>query len=68
MADKCTGCDCSDKSQCVKKGYAADLIETEPSLFFSENVDMGVLAAGENDGKCKCGSSCTCTNCTCGGH
>ncbi|XWS52062.1 hypothetical protein CRYUN_Cryun11dG0035100 [Craigia yunnanensis] len=27
-----------------------------------------VEASAENDGKCKCGASCSCTNCTCGGH
>ncbi|CAA0815978.1 metallothionein 3 [Striga hermonthica] len=67
MSDKCAGCDCSDQSQCVKKGYTAEIIETEPNHSFSEKMDMDV-SAGENDGKCKCGSSCACTNCTCGGH
>ncbi|KAH7511265.1 hypothetical protein ACOSP7_030784 [Xanthoceras sorbifolium] len=66
MSDKCGNCDCSDKSQCVKKGssYAADIVETGSYVSF---VEMDVPAA-ENDGKCKCGSRCACTNCTCGAH
>ncbi|WCJ32184.1 Metallothionein-like protein type 3 [Euphorbia peplus] len=66
MSSTCGNCDCADKTQCVKKGssYTADLIETESSSSFV----MEVPAAGENDGKCKCGDSCSCTNCTCGTH
>ncbi|KAJ4726310.1 Metallothionein-like protein [Melia azedarach] len=66
MSDTCGNCDCADKSQCVKKGssYVADFVETES---YVSTVVMEVPAA-ENDGKCKCGSSCACTNCTCGGH
>ncbi|KAK2639034.1 hypothetical protein Ddye_026829 [Dipteronia dyeriana] len=67
MSDKCGSCDCADKSQCTKKGssYVADIVETEKS--FVSFFEMDVPAA-ENDGKCKCGTSCACTNCTCGGH
>ncbi|KAI3457460.1 hypothetical protein Pfo_014123 [Paulownia fortunei] len=64
MSDKCGNCDCSDKSQCVKKGYAADFVETEKS--YAETIVMDAPAAAEHDGKCKCGTSCACTNCTCG--
>ncbi|KAJ4832700.1 hypothetical protein Tsubulata_010111 [Turnera subulata] len=65
MSDTCGNCDCADKAQCVKKGtsYTVDL-ETEKS--FVSTVVMEVPAAAENDGKCKCGTSCTCTDCTCG--
>ncbi|CAA2966633.1 metallothionein type 3 [Olea europaea subsp. europaea] len=68
MSDKCGNCDCSDKSQCVKKGsaYGIDIIETETS--YIETVVMDAPAAAENCGKCKCGTSCTCTHCTCCSH
>ncbi|KAL3638411.1 hypothetical protein CASFOL_017782 [Castilleja foliolosa] len=49
---------------CVKKGYTADIIETDKS--YTETLVMNVPAAAENDDKCKCGTSCACTNCTCG--
>ena len=67
MSSTCGNCDCADKTNCVKKGssYTVDIVETEKN--FVSTVVMDVPAA-ENDGKCKCGSSCTCTNCTCGGH
>ncbi|OMO55630.1 hypothetical protein CCACVL1_27138 [Corchorus capsularis] len=64
MSDKCGNCDCADKSQCTKKGNTM-IIETEKS--YVATVVMEAPPA-ENDGKCKCGSSCSCTNCTCGGH
>ncbi|KAA3453038.1 Metallothionein-like protein type 3 [Gossypium arboreum] len=63
MSDKCGNCDCSDKSQCVKKGNSM-VIETEKSYISTVVVE----AVAENDGKCKCGDSCSCTNCTCGTH
>ncbi|KAL3821191.1 hypothetical protein ACJIZ3_007096 [Penstemon smallii] len=63
MSDKCGSCDCSDKSQCTKK-YTADIIETEMS--YTETVVMMDAPAAEHDGMCKCGSSCSCTSCTCG--
>ncbi|XP_011098316.1 metallothionein-like protein type 3 [Sesamum indicum] len=66
MSDKCGNCDCADKSQCVKKGYAADIIEAEDIISYTETVVVGVTAAAEHDGNCKCGSSCACTDCTCG--
>ncbi|KAF7035712.1 hypothetical protein CFC21_046530 [Triticum aestivum] len=61
MADKCGNCDCADKTQCVKKGntYGIVMVDTEKSHF-------EVQETAENDGKCSCGTSCTCTNCTCG--
>ncbi|KAL5572962.1 hypothetical protein UlMin_022559 [Ulmus minor] len=65
MSDTCAGCSCSDKSQCVKKGssYSLVIVETEKSY-----VDAVVMdgPAAEHGGKCKCGASCSCTNCTCG--
>ncbi|XP_042022439.1 metallothionein-like protein type 3 [Salvia splendens] len=59
MSDKCGSCDCSDKSQCTKQGYAADITETEKSYGM-------VVDCAEHDGTCKCGSSCGCTDCKCG--
>uniref|UniRef100_I1KDW5 Type 3 metallothionein MT3 n=1 Tax=Glycine max TaxID=3847 RepID=I1KDW5_SOYBN len=35
------------------------------SCTYIETVVMDVPAA-EHDGKCKCGTNCTCTDCTCG--
>ncbi|OWM88660.1 metallothionein-like protein type 3 [Punica granatum] len=65
MSDMCGSCDCADKSQCVKKGssYTADIVETEISYTSTMVMDAPAM---ENDGKCKCGTSCSCTNCTCG--
>nr|ABG75913.1 metallothionein [Fagopyrum esculentum] len=62
MSSNCGSCDCFDKSQCGKKGYTFDIVETD------NFVDTMVMNASENDGKCKCGSSCGCTNCSCGCH
>nr|ACC77568.1 type 3 metallothionein [Prosopis juliflora]AIE88423.1 metallothionein type 3 [Prosopis glandulosa] len=66
MSDKCGNCDCADKSQCVKKGngYVADIIDPDNS--YDESYMMAGAAAGEHDGKCKCGPSCSCVDCTCG--
>ncbi|CAN6483591.1 unnamed protein product [Victoria cruziana] len=63
----CGNCDCADRSQCVKKGnsYGIDIVGTEKS-YFDETVEMPMAA--ENDGKCKCGASCKCVNCSCGSH
>nr|DAD20944.1 TPA_asm: hypothetical protein HUJ06_022408 [Nelumbo nucifera] len=61
----CGNCDCADKSQKKGNGYTIEIIETEKSFY--ENTVSEVPAA-EHDGKCKCGSSCTCVDCTCGGH
>ncbi|TYH74629.1 hypothetical protein ES332_D05G413500v1 [Gossypium tomentosum] len=63
MSDKCGNCDYSDKSQCVKKGNSL-VIETEKSYISTVVVE----AVAGNDGKCKGGDSCSCTNCTCGTH
>ncbi|KAF7028638.1 hypothetical protein CFC21_040524 [Triticum aestivum] len=62
MADKCGNCDCADKTQCVKKGdsYGVVIVDTE------KRQVIEVQETADNDGKCKCGTSCTCTNCTCG--
>ncbi|KAJ8764689.1 hypothetical protein K2173_007777 [Erythroxylum novogranatense] len=64
MSDTCGNCDCTDKSQCVKKGnnYGGDIVVTEKSAV--SNVVMEVQAA-EHDGNCKCGPACACVNCTC---
>ncbi|KAI4322941.1 hypothetical protein L6164_022588 [Bauhinia variegata] len=66
MSDTCGNCSCADKNQCVKKGnsYGVDIVETEKSYVETDVMDV----AAENDGKCKCGPSCSCTNCTCGTH
>ncbi|OVA07764.1 hypothetical protein BVC80_8961g27 [Macleaya cordata] len=60
----CGNCDCADKTQCVKKGntYGVEIIETEKSYYDA----VSEVPAGETDGKCKCGPSCTCVGCTCG--
>ena len=63
MSDKCSGCDCSDVSQCTKKGNTL-VIETE-KISYVDAVAVDAPAA-EHEGKCKCGSSCACVNCTCG--
>ncbi|KAL1325594.1 hypothetical protein HN51_035648 [Arachis hypogaea] len=64
MSNTCGNCDCADKTQCVKGNkYGVDIVETEKRMV--ETVVMEV-PAGENDGKCKCGANCSCTNCTCG--
>ncbi|MDR5387549.1 hypothetical protein RHP06_25735, partial [Salmonella enterica subsp. enterica serovar Typhimurium] len=61
----CGNCDCADKNNCPKKGnsYGIDIVETGKSY-----VETIVMEVSENDGKCKCGTSCACTDCTCGGH
>nr|BAD52241.1 metallothionein [Oryza rufipogon] len=61
MSDKCGNCDCADKSQCVKKGtsYGVVIVEAEKSHFEES-------PAGEENGGCKCGTSCSCTDCKCG--
>nr|GMC52727.1 metallothionein-like protein type 3 [Ipomoea batatas] len=63
MSDKCGNCDCADSTQCTKKGNKMDdfIYVTEKS--YTESIVMDVAA--ENDG-CKCGASCSCTDCTCG--
>ncbi|XP_020105357.1 metallothionein-like protein type 3 [Ananas comosus] len=65
MSSTCGNCDCADKSQCVKKGnsYGMEIVETEKSYFDSI---VEAPAAAEHDGKCKCGASCACVDCTCG--
>nr|ACL80667.1 metallothionein [Solanum nigrum] len=62
MSDKCSNCDCADVSQCVRKESQYDVVIVEKS----ETVVMMDVGAEEHDGKCKCGSSCACVNCTCG--
>ncbi|KAB2006195.1 hypothetical protein ERO13_D11G297700v2 [Gossypium hirsutum] len=63
MSGTCGNCDCADRSQCTKKGNSNTMIvETEKS--YINNVEMD--APAENDGKCNCGTGCSCTDCTCG--
>ncbi|CAF1704607.1 hypothetical protein Bca4012_004234 [Brassica carinata] len=64
MSDKCGSCDCADKTQCVKKGtsYILDIVETRESYKEAMFMDVG---AEENGCQCKCGSTCSCVNCTC---
>ncbi|CAN8259257.1 unnamed protein product [Cochlearia groenlandica] len=66
MSDKCGSCDCADKTQCVKKttSYTFDIVETQES-YKEEAMMMDVVGAEENGCNCKCGSSCSCVNCTC---
>ncbi|XP_071684106.1 metallothionein-like protein 3A [Lolium perenne] len=61
MSNTCGNCDCSNKNDCPKKGnsYGIVMVDTKKSHFEVQEVT-------ENDGKCKCGTSCSCTNCTCG--
>ncbi|KAK4727973.1 hypothetical protein R3W88_032890 [Solanum pinnatisectum] len=61
MSNKCGSCNCADVSQCVKKENQYDIIIVDKS----ETVVMMDVGAEEHDGKCKCGSSCACVNCTC---
>ncbi|GMH24283.1 hypothetical protein Nepgr_026126 [Nepenthes gracilis] len=65
MSDKCVNCDCSDSSQCVKKGNQYGFIIETENIY-----EAGVMGAPvtENDGRCKCGSSCSAANCSCGCH
>ena len=65
MSGKCSGCDCSDVSQCTKKGDSYDLVIVETENRSMDTVIMDAPAA-ENDGKCKCGPSCSCVDCKCG--
>ncbi|KAF3442889.1 hypothetical protein FNV43_RR16807 [Rhamnella rubrinervis] len=64
MSDKCDGCSCTDKSQCTKKGNSLIIVETERS--YIDTVVVDAPAAEHNNGKCRCGDSCACVNCTCG--
>ncbi|PIN22742.1 hypothetical protein CDL12_04559 [Handroanthus impetiginosus] len=65
MSDKCGNCDCADSSQCVKKGYTPEIIETETRYMEEVVVEIDAPAA-EHEGMCKCGTSCACIDCTCG--
>ncbi|KAM0997810.1 hypothetical protein ACFX13_007750 [Malus domestica] len=65
MSGKCGNCDCADSSQCVKKGNGYDLVIVETENRSMDTVVVDAPAA-ENDGKCKCGTTCPCVNCTCG--
>ncbi|KAG8479446.1 hypothetical protein CXB51_029207 [Gossypium anomalum] len=62
MSDKCGNCDCADRSQCTKGNSNTMIIETEKSYLNTVVMD----APAENDGTCKCGTGCSCTDCTCG--
>ncbi|CAK8561276.1 unnamed protein product [Lathyrus sativus] len=60
MSSSCGNCDCADKSQCGKgNNLGVTIVETEKSIV----MDVETV---EHEGDCKCGSNCTCTNCTCG--
>ncbi|KAL5226575.1 hypothetical protein ABZP36_014840 [Zizania latifolia] len=63
MSDKCGSCDCADKTQCVKKGnsYGVVLVDNEKS-----HLEVREEIAGAENGGCKCGTSCSCTDCNCG--
>ncbi|CAL4965872.1 unnamed protein product [Urochloa decumbens] len=66
MSDKCGNCDCADRSQCTKKGdsYSVVMPDTGSQPLARPEVEE-VVTGAEHDG-CKCGTSCSCTNCTCG--
>ncbi|KAL5219723.1 hypothetical protein ABZP36_024436 [Zizania latifolia] len=65
MSDKCGNCDCADKTQCVKKGdsYGVVIVDNEKSHL---EVCEEIAGGAENGGGCKCGTSCSCTDCNCG--
>ncbi|KAG2595035.1 hypothetical protein PVAP13_5KG045800 [Panicum virgatum] len=65
MSDKCGNCDCADRSKCTKgNSYGVVVVDTESRV---ERREEEEVAAGENDGKCKCGTSCGCgASCNCG--
>ncbi|GLT26353.1 hypothetical protein SLA2020_014290 [Shorea laevis] len=67
MSDKCADCNCNDPSKCDKpkqgSSYTVDIVETVKSYTATFVMEDSF---GENDGKCKCGTNCSCTNCTCG--
>ncbi len=65
MSGKCDNCDCADSTQCVKKGNSYDLVIVETENRSMDTVVVDASAA-EHDGKCKCGTGCSCANCTCG--
>ncbi|KAL6865196.1 hypothetical protein ACP4OV_016347 [Aristida adscensionis] len=64
MSDKCGNCDCADKTQCVKKGnsYGVVFVDAEKT-----HLEVAEEVAQENGCNCKCGASCTCAGCNCGG-
>nr|WCL15035.1 metallothionein 3 [Sedum alfredii] len=62
MSSSCGSCNCADKSQCGKNGWIFAVDEQISEDIFTV-MDAPVA---ENHGKCKCGSSCSCTTCTCG--
>nr|BAP25847.1 metallothionein [Iris lactea var. lactea] len=61
MSSTCGTCSCADKTNCPKKGNTYDAV-IEEKTFVEEIVEFGA----ENDGKCKCGTTCTCVDCGCG--
>ncbi|RXI03065.1 hypothetical protein DVH24_003143 [Malus domestica] len=77
MSGKCDNCDCADSTQCVlyrweglgyprrKKGNSYDLVIVETENRSMDTVFVDAPAA-EHDGKCKCGTGCSCVSCTCG--
>ncbi|KAM2964664.1 hypothetical protein FF2_022424 [Malus domestica] len=61
MSGKCDNCDCADSTQCVKKGNSYDLVIVETENRSMDTVVVDASAA-EHDGKCKCGTCCSCDN------
>nr|ANF89432.1 metallothionein-like protein [Sedum polytrichoides] len=66
---KCgSGCNCSsmypDISETASMGTRSIVTGLAPQVNMNsfEGVEMGL---GENEGGCKCGSSCTCDPCNC---
>ncbi|KAH0854509.1 hypothetical protein HID58_069177 [Brassica napus] len=60
----CGNCDCADKNQCEEGNQLHfDIVETQES--YKEAMIMDVNGAEKNGCQCKCGSSCSCVNCTC---
>ncbi|KAK6934262.1 hypothetical protein RJ641_034417 [Dillenia turbinata] len=58
-------CRCQLSSQGYLTTWFHLLLPSKDNNHFADTVVAEVLAA-EHDGKCKCGASCACTNCTCG--
>ncbi|CAN6588858.1 unnamed protein product [Malus baccata var. baccata] len=58
MSGKCDNCDCTDSTQCVKKGNSYDLVIVETENRSMDTVFVDAPAA-EHDGKCKCGTGCS---------
>ncbi|KAL0925100.1 hypothetical protein M5K25_003409 [Dendrobium thyrsiflorum] len=64
MSSNCGNCDCADKSQCVKKANQYGVVILDTQSYETEVIEFS--AAAEDNGKCKCGTNCACTDCNCG--